>query len=100
MFPQLVYELVLNTERYDQILGYLEPDGCRVKGLYDEFADSKVTHLSNEFFKTIISSLKYLIEVVFVQFRSEDLIYQVASHLESKGDYFNAIKLYELCGVS
>lgn len=42
MFPQLVYELVLNTERYDQILGYLEPDGCRVKGLYDEFADSKV----------------------------------------------------------
>ncbi|KAK7576318.1 hypothetical protein V9T40_012604 [Parthenolecanium corni] len=72
MFPQLVYELVLNTERYDQILGYLEPDGCRVKGLYDEFADSK--------------------------FRSEDLIYQVASHLESKGDYFNAIKLYELCG--
>lgn len=36
----------------------------------------------------------------FVQFRSEDLIFHVASHLESKGDYFNAIKLYELCGVS
>lgn len=43
MFPQLVYELVINSERYDQILGYRQPDGCRVKGLYDGFTGSKVS---------------------------------------------------------
>lgn len=42
MFTQLLYDFLNKNENYDRVLGYFEPDGCKVKGLYDQFAMSKV----------------------------------------------------------
>ena len=42
MFTQLMYEFLIKNENYDKVLGYFEPDGCRVRGIYDQFAISKV----------------------------------------------------------
>lgn len=53
MFTQLVYEFLNKNENYNEVLGYIEPDGCRVRGLYDQFAISKVSSVSKPFSKVL-----------------------------------------------
>lgn len=67
VFMACVSELVLETKEFEMLLGKVEPDGCRKPGVIDKFHGD-----------------------------TQGIIEIVASDSESKGQYEDAIKLYDL----
>jgi nuclear pore complex protein Nup93 len=67
LFTTSVSQLVRDTKNYDQLLGYIGEDGCRIPGAIDKF-NNDVT----------------------------PVIDQVASDLENSGLFEDAVKLYDL----
>lgn len=73
MFLVCVSDLVMETRQFDYVLGRLEPDGCRAPGLVDQFKGEK---------ENVVK-----------------VIERVAQNLENKGQYEDAVKLYDLAGM-
>ncbi|XP_054284847.1 nuclear pore complex protein Nup93-like [Macrosteles quadrilineatus] len=73
MFPVCVCGLLMETRAFDYVLGALEPDGCKVPGLIDQFKGNKADR--------------------------EAVTEMVASQAEQRGEYEIAIKLYDLIGM-
>lgn len=43
MFPICVSDLLIETREFELVLGAMEPDGCKVPGIINQFKGSKVS---------------------------------------------------------